>query len=168
MGHATITVKFGNANGGGDAVGHLSAEIDTRPTGLNGGNSSFDPGTNVAILIYKTDNVAITQTDCSAGSLSMGEQETVTIAEDVTFMDEQETSLPVPATSTPSIEWFGRSLGAITLKSDKMTLRAESKGVAVGRVTYQATASVLRLQSPDSINGSTDFSIAVLIAGTAS
>lgn len=168
MGHATITVKFGNTNGGGDASGHLSAEIDTRPTGLNGGNSSFDPGTNVAILIYKTDNVTITQTDCSAGSLAMDGQETVTITEDVTFMDEQETSLPVPATSTPGIEWFGRSLGAIALKSDKITLRAESKGVAVGRVTYQATASVLRLQSPASINGSTDFSIAVLIAGTAS
>jgi len=169
MSNTTITVKFGRPDGTG-VDGHLSAAVDTRPNGLNGqagGQTSFAPGATVAILIYRTNNVTITQTGCSAGSLSMGEQATVNITEDIIFADEQESNISKPAISTPTVQWFGRSLGAVTLKPDQTTLRASSQGVAVARVSYQARADVLRLTSPASINGTTDFGIAVYIAGAA-
>jgi hypothetical protein len=53
MANATIRVQFGNPDGsnGSDASGHLSAEVDTRPSGLNGGRSSFSPGETVYILV---------------------------------------------------------------------------------------------------------------------
>lgn len=38
MANATIRVQFGNPDGSG-SDGHLSAEVDTRPDGLNGGRS---------------------------------------------------------------------------------------------------------------------------------
>ncbi len=63
MANATIRVQFGNPDGSGGpggsgASGHLSAEVDTRAAGLNGGRSSFSPGETVYILIYKSDNVS--------------------------------------------------------------------------------------------------------------
>ena len=61
MANATLRATFGNPDGS-DAAGHLSAEIDTRPTGLNGGRNAFNPGETVYILVYKTDNVTITVT----------------------------------------------------------------------------------------------------------
>ena len=67
MANATIRVQFGNPDGS-EAAGHLSAEIDTRPGGLNGGRTSFNPGETAYILVYKSDNVSITDTICSAGS----------------------------------------------------------------------------------------------------
>ena len=64
--------------------------------------------------------------------------------------------------------WYGRSLGGLTLQSDKVTVKASSKGVAVAKVTYDALALVYALSSPSTLNGETDFSILALIKGTAS
>ncbi|MBW7901274.1 MAG: hypothetical protein H3C26_07345 [Rhodocyclaceae bacterium] len=164
MGSATIRVQFGNPDGTG-AEGHLSAEVDTREDGLNEGRQSFEPGASVAILVYRSDNVTVSRVDCSAGSIRAGGQTTVSLEEDVTFGDESEATLRVPALTAPGVRWFGRSLGALVLQADRMTLRAAEKGVAVARVTYQARADVYRLKSPASIDGETDFSIVVFIGG---
>ncbi len=167
MGNATIRVQFGNPDGSG-AEGHLSAEVDGREDGLNEGRQSFEPGASVAILVYRSADVAVTRTECSAGSIRAGGQATVSIEEDLTFADEATASLRVPALSAPAVRWFGRSLGALTLGADKMTLTATSKGVAAARVTYQARADVYWLTSPASIDGDTDFSIVVFIGGSSS
>ena len=42
---------------GGD--GHLSAEVDSRPYGLNGGRSQYFPGDDCYILVYRSNNVTI-------------------------------------------------------------------------------------------------------------
>lgn len=167
MANATIRVQFGNPDGSG-AEGHLSAEVDSRPDGMNGGRSSFSPGETVYLLVYKTDNVNITDTICSAGSLSSNGTANVTVTEEVMFEDSDTATLPKPASGAVSSVWQGRSLGSLTLQSDKLTVKAGAKGVAVAKVTYIAQAQVYALSSPSSINGETDFSILALIKGSAS
>lgn len=167
MANATIRVQFGNPDGS-DAAGHLSAEIDTRPSGLNGGRSSFSPGETAYILVYKSDNVNITDTICSAGSLSAQGTTMVTVTEELMFEDADMASLSKPARSSISQSvWYGRSLGSLTLQSDKVTVKASAKGVAVAKVTYDALALVYALSSPATLNGETDFSILALIKGSA-
>ena len=170
MANATIRVQFGNPDGSGGAglSGQLSAEVDARPEGLNGGRSSFNPGETVYILIYKSDNVTITDTVCSAGSMGAQGSTVVSKTEELMFEDVDSASLSVPAQSSlASTLWYGRSLGSLTLQSDKVTVRASSKGVGVAKVTYGALALIYALSSPATLNGETDFSILVLIKGTA-
>ena len=171
MANATIRVQFGSpdgASGSNGVTGHLSAEIDTRPDGLNGGRNAFNPGETVYILVYKSDNVSITDTICSAGSLSAQGSTVVPKTEELMFEDADTATLPVPARSgLSSTLWYGRSLGTLTLQSDKVTARATSKGVGVAKVTYDALALIYALTSPATLNGVTDFSILALIKGSA-
>jgi len=166
MANATLRVQFGNQDGS-QATGHLSAEVDTRPEGLNGGRTSFSPGETVYILVYMSDNVSITETICSAGSLSAQGSLMVSASEELMFEDSDEASLGKPARSNLSQSvWYGRSLGNLTLQSDKMTVKASLKGVAVAKVTYEALAQVYALASPATLNGEADFSILALIRGS--
>ena len=167
MANATIRVQFGSPDG--SDVGHLSAEIDTRPGGLNGGRTSFNPGETAYILVYKSDNVSITDTICSAGSLSPQGSAVVSVTEELMFEDAESASLGKPARSGLSqTAWYGRSLGSLTLQSDKVTVKAAAKGVGVAKVTYDALAQVYALSSPATLNGETDFSILAVIKGSAS
>lgn len=167
MALATIRVQFGTPGAEGGASGHLSAEVDTRPNGLNGGKSSFSPGETVYVLVYKTDNVTIAETLCSAGSLSAQGTTLVTLSDEVMFEDAETATLRVPAHGAISnTVWYGRALGSLTVQSDRTTLRAAVKGVGVAKVTYQALAHIYTLSSPTSLNGETDFSILAIIKGT--
>lgn len=169
MAFTTIRVQFGNAatTDGGGASGHLSAEVDTRPNGLNSGKSSFSPGETVYVLVYKTDNVTIAETLCSAGSLSAQGTTLVTFNDEVMFEDAETATLRVPAHGgITSTTWYGRTLGTLAVQSDHTTVRAAVKGVGVAKVTYQAMAQIYALSSPASLNGETDFSILAIIKGT--
>jgi hypothetical protein len=160
---ATIRVQFGDPDGLG---GHLSAEIDRRADGLNGGKTSFNPGDTVYILVYKSDNVTLTDLEASAGSVAQTGYEIVTKTDEVFFEKEDSASLSTPADSIVSSQWFGRSLGSITLQADKQTVKSDSEGVAVAQVDYLTTAVVVALTSPASLGGLTDFSVLVVISGT--
>jgi hypothetical protein len=168
MANATIRVQFGSPDGSGGASGHLSAEVDARSDGLNGGRTSFSPGETVHILVYKSNNVAITETICSAGSLTAQGTTTVTLSDELMFEDTDSASLSVPARGgLDTAVWYGRSLGGLSLQGDKVTVKAASKGVGVAKVAYQADAQVYALASPASLNGESDFSILALIKGSA-
>lgn len=166
---ATIVVQFGVAPGS-DASGHLSAEVDTREGGLNGGQSSFAPGSDVYLLAYRTANVSITDVLASAGSITQQAGISVTVTEDLNFEDGRTASLskPVAGASLDSVQWWGNDLGALTVQDDKMSVQAASRGVAVARVTYTVAADVFRLASPASINGQTTYPILVVVKGVAS
>ncbi len=169
MANATIRVQFGNPDGSGSgSSGHLSAEVDTRETGLNGGRSSFSPGETAFILVYKTDNVSITEIICSAGSLTAQGTTVVTVSEELMFEDTESATLDKPARSgLQQTLWYGRSLGALNLQSDRITVKASIKGVGVAKVSYDVQALVYALSSPATLNGETDFSILALIKGAA-
>ena len=84
------------------------------------------------------------------------------------FEDADTANLGKPArTGISQTVWYGRSLGNLSLQSDKVTVKASAKGVGVARVTYDALARVYALSSPSTLNGETDFSILALIKGTA-
>lgn len=163
---ATIQVSFGEGSDAG-VDGHLSASIDDRATGLNGGDTSFLPGDTAYFLVFKSDNVAYDTPIASAGSIVAASLPSgyVEKEEDISFADADSGSLSVPASEILSYQWMGRSLGDLTLQPDKMTVTASAKGVAVARVTYRAPCSAHGLQSPSSLNGLTDFSILVFIRG---
>lgn len=167
MALTTLRVQFGTPDAEGGASGHLSAEVDTRPNGLNGGKSSFSPGETVYVLVFKTDNVVISETICSAGSLSAQSTTLVPRTEEVMFEDSDTATLSVPVHGAlTGTTWYGRALGALTVQADRITVKAAVKGVGVAKVTYQALAHLYALSSPVSLNGETDFSILAIIKGS--
>lgn len=160
---ANITVSFGEQAGAAE-FGHLSAEIDDRPTGLNGGNTSFAPGDTAYFLVYQSSNVSHDTPIASAGSIVTASVGSVQKEVDVQFPDTDTASLPIPADSIVGVQWLGRSLGSLALQ-DEQTVKASAKGVAVARVTISTTPSAYGLQSPGSLGGETDFSVLVFIQG---
>lgn len=163
---ANITVSFGDAAAAAAANAHLSAEVDGRDDGLNGGETSFAPGDTAYFLIYKSSNVTYDTPVSSAGTISAaGSQITVTKEDDIQFADADSATLSIPAESISSVTWLGRSLGSLTLQADKTTVKASAKGVAVARVTYTCKADAFGLASPATLAGLTDFSILVFILG---
>ena len=48
--------------------GHLSAEIDSRPYGFNGGRTQYFPGDDCYVLVYKSANVEILGTRTTGGT----------------------------------------------------------------------------------------------------
>ena len=166
MANATVRVQFGDS--AGSANGHLSAEIDARTDGLNGGKTAFTPGETVYLLVYASANVTVTEMLCSAGSLARHGSAVVTVTEDLLFEEADTATLGKPArASLTQSAWYGRSLGTLTLQADRMTLKAANRGVGVARVSYETLAQVVALSSPVALNGETDFSILALIKGSA-
>lgn len=165
MANTTIKIQFGaDAATGSSASGYVSAEIDSRETGLNAGKTSFAPGDSAYILVYLSSDLKITGADCSAGTVSAAGSTTVTITQELTFEATQTATLDIPASGPiTATTWYGRSLGTITLGADKTTCTATSAGVAVAEVTYTALAQIYRLDAPASVGGSTDYSILVLL-----
>ncbi|HRH79054.1 MAG TPA: hypothetical protein PK129_17035 [Cellvibrionaceae bacterium] len=167
MANATLRVQFGLPEGT-EADGHLSAEVDTRPDGLNSGRSAFNPGETAYILVFKTQNVTITDVVCSAGSLTPQGTALVRVTDELVFEDADSATLTKPVQGALSAPvWYGRNLGNLTLQSDTLTVKAATKGVGVAKVQYDTLALVYALASPAVLNGETDFSILALIKGTA-
>lgn len=163
---ATIVVQFGE--GVTLLEGHLSAELDTRPSGLNAGRTTtFNPGSNVYLLTYRTANVRIAETLSSAGTCSLHSTLTLSKTEDLFFKSGKTASLgkPLKTGETLTVEWFGPNLGTLTVKEDRMTIEAANSGVSIARVTYSTQAEAYALTSPTSINGRTVYPILVVIKG---
>jgi len=160
--NATIVVQFNTAGGAGSGA-HLSAEVDSRPNGLNAGKTSFAPGDSVGILIFqrKVINLAL---ESSSGSVNLGGGIIVERTQDLTFANAETATLQVPALNIVSHKWLGRSLGFPLLEQDGSTVRV-SKGVGVCRITYRASATTCTLFSPVSLEGVTNFSVLVVISG---
>ena len=164
-----IVVQFGDEDAASGVDAYLSAEVDSRKTedgGLNNGETQFQVGDEVAILVYKSDNVVSFDVRASAGSVAdSGVKTNVLKEEDVVFVESTSASLRSPASNGFSYAWMGNDLGPIALQADKSTVRIGSKGLGVARVSYVTPASVVRLQSPSEMPGFDEFTIVVLITG---
>jgi len=160
--NTSFQISFGT---GTDASrGHLSAKIDDRADGPNGGKTRFVPGDVAHFLIFKSANVTYQDPIPSAGSVTGGGAVVVEQEEDIAFADTDTATLRIPANAITSVTWLGNSLGALTL-TDPQTIKASAKGVAVARIKFSATAYAHALQSPASVSDLTDFSILVFILG---
>ena len=164
MSNATIRVTFGS--GAVTPGAHLSAGVDDRDAGLNNGDTQFQPGDIAWFLVYQSQNVVIDYVKASAGTVVAGSQQNFSRTEDFNFEDGDSVSLPVPSYGITSVLWIGNSLGNLTLGGDGMSMKADSKGVAIARVTYMVTPDSFGIVAPATVAGLVDFPILVLVKGS--
>lgn len=163
----SIVVQFST----GSEDGVLTVEVDDRDAaqgGLNGGKTSFVPGDTVFLLLYKSSNVTLQAALASIGSLSAGQQVTISKTEDVTFAGETEASVRYPVLpGSLSYQWIGASLGAVSVISENKVRipapPANSYPVGIARVTYDTRATAYRLQHSDP--GLSEYGIVAFFAG---
>lgn len=158
----TVQLTFGS---GDSNKGHLSAEVDNRPGGLNGGKTKFSGGEPVYVLLYKSRNVSITQKLVSAGSIYPGQNQLIDMEEIITFQNKREASLSKPVSGMLDVTWLGNSLGWLTVDVDQTTVNASGAGVAVAKVSYKTEAQSYRISTPRSVNGETNYSLIFFAAG---
>ena len=164
--NTTIQVTFGSSSSSAAGTNSvLTAEIDSRTDGLNGGKTSFLPGDSVYFLAYMSSDVQVSSVVTSAGTVAQAGSVMVQKSEDVQFQNTDTASLSFPANSIVSMTWMGRDLGELTLVGAN-SLKAAQSGVGVCRVVTNAPASAYVLTSPPTLNGLTDYSILVLLTGT--
>lgn len=169
----TQVVQFGTGSDDPYANLHLSAEIDDRDNGLNNGDTDFAPGDSAYFLIYKSSSITLSLPVASAGEVSYQGTTTVRKEDFVTFANEPEGSIEVPASSIASREWIGNSLGDSELVNETtLRLKEVPEGIYAGvlKVTYDAIATVGKLNSKpfaDANPDLTDFEIVVVVVGTA-
>lgn len=161
---STVRADFQIDFGVSGELAHLSAEIDTRPDGLNQGRTQFRAGDTVYFLVYRSHNVGYYAPVPSAGTTAFIGSTVISKEDDLAFPNVRTATLGVPATGIQSSLWFGNSLGALSL-ADEMTLQAEAQGVAVARVVTAAPADVWMLASPPMLGGLTDYSLLIYIQG---
>jgi membrane-associated protease RseP (regulator of RpoE activity) len=143
-GNGTITtslvINFTDPNDQGGGV--LQAEIDSRPDGWNGGNTSFIIGDSPAFLVYKTSNVSTTmiQTD---GSISAIGSAVITISEYITFAKSNTSNLAKPPNGSVSFSLIGGTGGPLTVIGT--TVSTPSPIFAVYKAVYTTTALGYRL-----------------------
>lgn len=161
----SLVVQFSNGNNG-----ILTAEIDAREAGLNGGDTSFSPGDIAYFLVFKSPDVVldlITSSIGSAAITSMGVGNYIVgdtgEEEWLSFADAKEADLSKPYSSGFEYEWFGNNLGVPVVQGNKVVV--PSKGVGMLRVKYNSQYTAFGLSSPSNINGETDFNILVFIKG---
>ena len=148
--------------------GFLSVEVDSRPTGLNAGKTSFFSGDTAHLLVHAGDDVVLEEPVSSAGLLLPGDWQTVTITQDIVFTNTATATatLDKPAIAIDSVIWLGNDLGALTLEADKRTVSVPMAGVAIARVTYQSMARSWGLSSPSLVAGFDAFPIEACFRGT--
>lgn len=164
MSNATIRVTFGS--GAVTPGAHLSAGVDDRDAGLNNGDTQFQPGDTAWFLVYKSQNVNVDYVKASAGTVVNSGPQNFSRTEDLHFEDGDSASLPVPSSGITSVLWIGNSLGNLTLSGDEMSIKADSKGVAIARVTYMVTPESFGIVAPTTVAGLVDFPILVLVKGS--
>lgn len=157
----SLVVQFGSQ---GDAQYHLSAEIDSREDGYNGGETSFIPGDQPVFLVYKSDELALTLESSTGGTQSYASG-TIEQEEWLTFADEKTKSLNKPPSGSVTLKYFAGVSGA-TVVGDQVTL--PSKGVAVYRATYNAKFLAYRMTNiPTTLGGESSFPVVIVITGIA-
>lgn len=161
----SIVVQFSQGSSG-----ILTAEIDARETGLNGGDTSFLPGDIARFLVFKSSDVVLDLVTSSIGvaaiaSLGTGLYVVGDTGEEewLTFADTAEADLPKPYTSGFEYEWYGNNLGVPSVQGTKVVL--PQKGIGVLRVKYNSQYQAYALSSPAQMNGKTTFQILVYVKG---
>lgn len=170
----TLTVSFG-ADSGTDS---LIAEIDSRSDGLNKGKTSFRPGDDVYILVYRSNNVTIQEVVSSKGGIALDLSAGVQIVEltdTVIFANERESSVSKPVSGAFDVSWWGNDLGAMTLDNDQRTLSlsqdpstpSDPVYAGVASVDYTSEADVYKLTNT-LIPNLSEYEIVIVIVGEAS
>lgn len=157
----SIVVQFSSSAGLSSST--LSAELDSRPDGLNGGKTSFLPGDTAAFLVFKGPAVVIDTVTPSAGAVALIGEGLFEVEEWLTFANAKEANTTKLVFSDFSYQWFGNSLGSVTVEGSVVT--AASSGVGMLQVKYKAKYVAYRLTAPSLLAGKTTFQIVVVVSG---
>ena len=166
---ASLVVQF--TQGSDDAV--LTARVDDREDGKNGGNTSFIPGQVVYYLVTKTDNVEITEQTSSAGILTFVETSTEDFEEFLTFANEAEASTSNPISGTYTTKWLGNVPSANLVKVSPTTFRIQDSSgtsvpsTAVLKINYTTIHRVYKLSGLGAtLSGESSYEVVIVIIGT--
>jgi len=142
----SVTINFNSALSAGDSGANaFQAEIDSRDDGYNKGQTSFYPGDTVYILLFKGSNITGVTSKTSSGTLTAWGTTTVERKEQVTLANTREFSTGVPITGAYSFVWYGGEPSGGVNKVGESKFTAGDLSVAVGEITYQASADVYAL-----------------------
>ena len=151
---ATLNVSFEEDTTGEGGV--LKLEIDDREDGLNGGDTSFEPGDDAYYFLFKDTNVTVIHHDTTAGGRSGSGSGSKEIDENITFSNSDTASLGYPPDGGVSMNWLGRCVelkGAdITtntslpeLELSNLKMGGGKKVIGVLNCKYTATGSLHKL-----------------------
>lgn len=160
----SLVVQFGDT---GDEQYHLTAEIDSRPTGFNGGNTTFIGGDSPVFLVYKSPELSLSFITSRGGIQSAGTG-VETVEEWLIFANEKTKSLSKPPkpNSNVTLEFYG---GVPNAQAVGQEVTLSTPGVAVYKATYETNFYAYRMTNiPVTINNDTSFQVIVVITGTAS
>lgn len=151
---AHIVVEFSEGDGGEGAF----VEVDDRPDGFNGGNTSFSPGQPVYLLLFKPTGYSVLYREASSGSLSKVADGTKLVEETMPFPNEDGASLRYPMKQDFSYVWLGNALGTISVTGEysvALPARPIDPGtqkpipeyrVGIARANYRSGCEVWKLE----------------------
>lgn len=165
----SLVVTLGDT-GGDDSL--FNAEVDGRDDGLNNGNTSFQPGATIFILLFKTDDVTTLDAITSKGNLVKQGTSQYAVTGFAEFANETESSLsyPVPAGASLTTRWLGNNLGAFTIRNQSAIVLSTDKTalgdpfVGVLEYSYTAVATIYKLENT-MITGAVPYEILCYWAG---
>lgn len=155
---ATLNVTFSDDTDT-STEGVLKLEIDDRETGLNGGDTSFEPGDTVGFWLFKDSNVTVVSgPNSTSGGITSAGSASKDIDEYITFSNSDSASLGYPPSGAVTLNWEGRCYKIVdTTVTTHSALpdrtRSQLKmpsGVSVAgilRARYTTTGSLYLLQN---------------------
>ena len=158
----TLVVNFTPTSD--DAGLGLTAEIDSRPEGLNNGKTSFAPGDSVGFLVYPGPNVTITNVRATAGGIANVGAQAVSIQEALFLAQEKEARLRAPVSGI-SGQWLGIDPGVTPVVAGGVVKFVEE---VFGMLYFDYTANAIGYilsGVPLELGGLTDFSVGILVEG---
>ena len=175
---ATLNVDFSTTDETttDDGENTLKLEIDDREEGLNGGDTSFEPGDTVGFWLFKGSNVTVISGPSStAGGITSAGSDSKEIVEYITFSNSDSGSLGYAPSGSVALEWQGRcyqiiktsaGVSVITIStlpnrtSSQLKMPNNESVVGVLRAQYTTTGLLYRLQSvPEDITEVSIFAI---------
>lgn len=158
---ATLSVNFSAETTGSE--GAIKMEVDDRAQGLNGGDTSFEPGDSVGFWLFKDGNVTIEAGPTStAGGITAAGSASKDIDEFIAFSNSDSGSLGYPTSGGVTLTWQGRVYkiveenghatvttwsGTLDRTYSQLKTSDGSKIAGVLRAVYTASGSLYRLQS---------------------
>lgn len=146
--------------------GILLLEIDAREEGFNSGRTSFTPGDQPVVLVYKSIDVELNDVDSSAGDIAAEGTGTAEIDEYVDFVNTNEAEVRYPIVSILEYKWLGNDLGAPTF-SEETKLTVPTSGIGRLKIKYTSNFIAKRLVNvPIVLNGETEYGVLVVAEGS--
>lgn len=164
---AHLVINF--TSGGGSGV--LKAEIDSRPTGHNGGNTQFTAGQPAYYLVSKTDNVIIEVHEATSGYVTYVGSEVETKTELLIFAQANSATTQYPISGSYETKWLGTPPGHDLALASPDTFELQEngspvEGLGVLYVEYETTFLVYKLEGlQPELNGETAYEVLVYMAG---